>query len=430
MNSVNLRRERKEIVEQAIALASKDGELTSDETRQLEEYRTKADAMQARIEALEEWEGMAAEVRAMPFETRPDVATAQAAPKQERKWTTFGEFLQAVRRAGTPGGHTDERLMEQRATGLSEGIPSDGGFLVQQDFVAELFSRVYQMGEITRRCRRFPISSNSNGLKMNAVSETSRAAGSRWGGIRGYWKAEGAQKTASTPEFRQITLDLKKLAVLVYATDELLQDTAALESVISQGASEEIMFMTEDAIINGTGAGQPLGIMNAVAKVSVAKETNQAATTVVYENVLTMWSRMWGRSRANAVWLVNQDVEPQLYTMALAVGTGGAPVFLPATGASAAPYATLFGRPVIPVEYCPTLGTTGDIILADFSQYALADKGGIQAATSMHVNFLYDETVFRFVYRVDGQPLWNAALTPASGSTNTLSPFVVLDTRS
>jgi HK97 family phage major capsid protein len=151
---------------------------------------------------------------------------------------------------------------------------------------------------------------------------------------------------------------------------------------------------------------------------------------VVYENVLNMWSRMWARSRANAVWLVNQDVEPQLYTMALNVGTGGAPVYLPAAGASAAPYATLFGRPVIHVEYCATMGTTGDILLMDFSQYALADKGGIQSAMSMHVNFLYDETVFRFVYRVDGQPLWNAALTPASGSANTLSPYVALATRS
>ena len=429
MNSVNLRRERKEIVEQAIVLAQKDGELTEDETRQLEEWKAKAETLEQRISALEEWEGMAAEVRAQPFETRPDVAAAPA-PKQERKWASFGEFLQAVQRAGTPGGHVDQRLMEQRATGLSEGIPSDGGFLVQQDFVAELFNRTYMMGEITRRCRRFPISANSNGLKMNAVSETSRATGSRWGGIRGYWKAEGAQKTASTPEFRQIVLDLKKLAVLVYATDELLQDAAALETVVSQGASEEITFMTEDAVINGTGAGQPLGIMNAVALVSVAAEAGQAATTVVYENVLNMWSRMWARSRANAVWLVNQDVEPQLYTMALNVGTGGAPVYLPAAGASATPYATLFGRPVVPVEYCATLGTTGDILLVDFSQYALADKGGIQSAMSMHVNFLYDETVFRFVYRVDGQPLWNAALTPFSGSTNTLSPYVALATRS
>lgn len=89
----------------------------------------------------------------------------------------------------------------------------------------------------------------------------------------------------------------------------------------------------------------------------------------------------------------------------------------------------LLGRPVIPVEHCATLGTPGDIILADFSQYAMADKGGVQAASSIHVRFLNDESTFRFIYRVDGQPTWKKPLTPKNGS-NTYSPFIQLSTRS
>jgi HK97 family phage major capsid protein len=72
------------------------------------------------------------------------------------------------------------------------------------------------------------------------------------------------------------------------------------------------MFMTEDAIVEGTGAGQPLGILNSPALISVAKETGQAAATIVKENVDKMWSRMWARARKNAIWLINQDIEPQL----------------------------------------------------------------------------------------------------------------------
>jgi len=113
----------------------------------------------------------------------------------------------------------------------------------------------------------------------------------------------------------------------------------------------------------------------------------------------------------------------------VAVGTGGVPVYLPANGLSSSPYGTLFGRPVVPVEYAATLGTVGDVILADFSEYFLADKGGVQSASSIHVQFLTDQSVFRFIYRVDGQPAWSAALTPANG-TNTLSPFVAVATRS
>lgn len=355
--------------------------------------------------------------------------TSVPASKPIAPFGSLGEQLCAVARAATPGEIIDSRLLAiNRATGLSEGISADGGFLVQTDFVAELYRRAYEIGEITRRCRRIPISAASNSVKINALAETSRATGSRWGGIRGYWMAEAGTKTASRPTFRQMELALKKLAVLVYATDELLQDAAALEAIVSQGAAEEISFLAEDGIVNGNGAGQPLGILASPCLITVAKETGQAAATLLAQNILKMWSRMWARSRPNSVWLINQDVEPQLYQFSLAVGVGGQVVYMPPGGLSATPYATLMGRPVVPVEYCATLGTVGDIVLADFAEYLLAEKGGIEAASSIHVNFVYDETAFRFIFRVDGQPAWNAALTPYKG-TNTLSPFVVLAAR-
>lgn len=49
--------------------------------------------------------------------------------------------------------------------------------------------------------------------------------------------------------------------------------------------------------------------------------------------------------------------------------------------------------------------TSGDIILADMNEYVLIDKGGIQSASSIHVSFTTDQSVFRFVYRVDGRKL-------------------------
>jgi HK97 family phage major capsid protein len=128
------------------------------------------------------------------------------------------------------------------------------------------------------------------------------------------------------------------------------------------------------------------------------------------------------------VWLVNQDTLPQLYTMSLAVGTGGSPIFMPAGGLSGSPFNTILGRPVLPIEQCATLGTVGDIIFADLSGYILAEKGGLQSDMSIHVKFDTDESVFRFVMRLDGQPERASALTPYKGS-NTLSHFVTLATR-
>lgn len=340
------------------------------------------------------------------------------------KFANLGEQLKAVYNAAQPNRPIiDERLMNS-ASGANESVPSDGGFLVQTDFASELLRNAYETGILAPRCKKIPISTNANGLKINALDDSSRANGARWGGIQTYWENEADLLVGSKPKFRTMDLSLKKLTGLCFATDELLQDAAALQSVITQGFAEEFGFKIDDVILNGNGAGQPLGILNSSAVVTVAIEDDQTEKIKV-ENLVNMWSRCWGRSRSNAVWYINQELEPLLYTLQV----GDKPVYIPAGGLSEKPYATLFGRPIVPIEQCNALGNVGDIILADLSQYLLIDKGGINTASSIHVRFLYDENVFRFIYRVDGQPIWNKPITPYKGS-NSLSPFVTLAARS
>lgn len=359
----------------------------------------------------------------------PGTVTSVKPAGEDEPFQSLGEQLKAVAMAATPSRSIDNRLLKA-ATGLGEDIPSLGGYLLQEQFITELLRLTHETGLLAKKCRKIVVGPNANGIVQAAVDETSRATGSRWGGIRGYWGAEAATKTASKPKFRRLRMDLEKLFGTCPVTDELLQDVVALESLIKLGFAEEFGFMLDDAIINGTGAGQPLGILNAGCLVSITIETGQAAATVVTENVVKMYARMWAKSRPNAIWLINQDIEPQLFTMSLAVGTGGIPVYMPPNGLSERPYGLLMGRPVLPIEQCQTLGTVGDIYLADFSQYLLIDKGAMQGAQSIHVYFLNDETAFRFVYRVNGQPTWDTTLTPYKGSGNTQSPFIALATRS
>lgn len=350
---------------------------------------------------------------------------------EPKLWKSLGEQLSAIYEAGNPmGGHrVDERLTMLAPTGSSEGSPSDGGFLVQQDFSTEILKKMYDVGQLLSRVRRIPVSSSANGLKINAIDETSRATGSRLGGIRVYRKAEGDQGTGSKPKLRQIELTLKKLFGMWYATDELLADQTALGSVAQDGFAEEFSFANENELINGDGAAEMQGILGCSALVSVAAETGQAAATIVKENIDKMWSRMWSRSMQNAVWLVNQDVFPQLFQLSQTTGTAGVPVWMPPGGISGSPFSTIYGRPVIPVEYCPTLGTVGDIMFVDLSQYVMIEKGGLQSDQSMHLRFDYGETAFRWIMRNDGKPTWRSALTPFKGS-NALSPYVALATRS
>ena len=349
-----------------------------------------------------------------------------------RPFARFGDQLRAIMQSTGPGAVVDKRLLDvYAATGMSEGTPADGGFLLQDTYVDEIFKRVNETGVVFARItRRYPLSGNSNSIKMPAIDETSRADGSRWGGVRAYWVAEGASTTATKPAFQRISLELNKLMAVSYATNEQLADTPLIEGLVRDGFGEEFGFKLDDAAIRGSGAGEPLGVLNAGATVSQAKETAQAAATINYQNVLKMWSRLIASSRGNAVWFINQDAEPQLSQLYLAIGTGGVPVYMPAGGISGLPYATLFGRPVIPIEQCAAVGTVGDLILADMTQYWAIDKGapGGDLTSSIHVQFLTDETAFRATYRADYRPMWTSALTPFKG-TPTVSPFVTLATR-
>jgi HK97 family phage major capsid protein len=295
-------------------------------------------------------------------------------------------------------------------------------YLVQSDFSNDLLSGVFAESKVAPLVMRIGISNNANGIKLNAFSETSRATGSRLGGVQGYWLAEAAQKTFSAPKFRQMELSLKKLVCISYVTDELLSDVSILQDVLTRAFKSEISFMLDDSIINGSGVGQPLGILNSAACASVTRNT---ASEVNFEDIIGMWARVI--NPANAVWLINQDIVPSLYKMSLTVGAGGVAAYLPANGLAGSPYPTLMGRPVIPTEQNPSLGTKGDIILANLKDgYLLIDKGAAKMDSSIHVRFIYDESTLRMVYRCDGQPILNACVVPFKGSANTVSHFVAL----
>jgi HK97 family phage major capsid protein len=342
----------------------------------------------------------------------------------DKPWKSLGEQAVAIKDFYiSQGTKIDPRL---KITGSGERVPADGGFLIDKPLSDQLIENLFTQSDILSRVTKQSLSGNANGIKFPAVNDQNRSDGYRHGGILGYWAGEGAQKTATKPTFDMVSLELKKLVGLCYCTDEILEDVSFLTGWLDRSFRDEFNFKLCDAVINGDGAAKPLGIMNSPALITVTAETGQGSTTIVAENIIKMWARRISSRASNYVWLINQDIEPQLYTMALAVGTGGVPVYMPAGGISGAMYGTLFARPVIPCDFCQTLGTAGDVILVDLSRYMLVDKGDVQSASSIHLKFDYDETVFRWVYRVDGQPMDKTYITPFKG-TNYQSPFIVLN---
>jgi HK97 family phage major capsid protein len=347
----------------------------------------------------------------------------------DRPFESLGEQLKAVAAAAVAqkvGGSIDPRLMAS-ASGANEAVDAEGGFLVRPEFADGILERTYEEGLVTSRCQTIPMASNR--LVLNALDEDSRAAGQRYGGIQVFRAAEAAAYTASQPKFKQLTLTANKLIGLMYATDEILEDTAALASWASKNFPKAFAFQNDDEAINGTGSGQMLGVLNSGAAVQQAAEGGQASTTIVTNNILKMFQRLWAPSRKNAVWFINQDVEQQLYSLTLGTGTAVELLYTPpGMKGNNNDYGLLMGKPVLPIEQCATLGTVGDIILADMTQYLLGQKSGLKADSSIHVQFLTGQQVFRWSLRNDAQPIWKKPLTPYKG-TNTVSSFVTLATR-
>lgn len=342
--------------------------------------------------------------------------------------TKLGLKLQAVKSIAL--NQPNELTPHHKAIlGQNESVPQDGGFLVGTEQEMMLEKKMHDSAVFAGRAQERTISAGANSVDFYGRKENSRANGSRYGGIRGYRVAEGGTITASSMDFYKFTVKPEKYAVLAYATNEVMRDATLLGQEIGEAAPEELAFMIDDDMLNGAAAGYPTGILNSNCLVTVAKESGQAATTINAQNIINMWARLWARSEASAVWFVNKDTFPQLAQLNIAVGTGGQLIYMPPGGLSGSPYASLYGRPVVSTEFNATLGTVGDIVLADFSQYKLANMGAVQTASSMHVQFLTDQMVWRFTVEYDGQATWEAALTPYKG-TNTQSPFIALATRS
>jgi len=316
------------------------------------------------------------------------------------------------------------------ATSLIESEDQYGGYLIPPEFRTDLLMAVEERNEIMPLTTTIPMRTTM--VKVPYVNGFDESGGLVYGGIQWNWLDELETKTETRPKFGQISLELHKMAGLAYASDELLEDSPqSMENILKNGFRDGLNFELNRSLIRGSGAGQPLGVLNAPCLVSQAAEGAQVAGTIVYENIVKMFTRI--SDPTNAVWLINPICLPQLAAMALAVGTGGAPVWMPAGGISGAPYSTLMGIRIIWSKHCSTLGTVGDIMLCDWSQYLVGKKAGQGDSgkfdTSIHLKFDADQTCFRFVFRMDGQPWWVTYYTPPQATTLTQSPFVALATR-
>jgi len=337
----------------------------------------------------------------------------------KRGFASYGEFCADVVRAAT-GKDVSERLVRAATTFSNESSGPDGGYAVPPQFANEIASVAYAEESLLSLCDNTPVSGNSMTFPKDETTP--------WGstGITAAWEGEGNQSTPKKAALGESQLKLRKLKVLVAASEELLADASAMSAYITRKCGEAVDWKVNDAVVNGTGAGMPLGIMVAASTVSQAKETSQTPATINAANVAKMFGRVIGGAGAKLAWLAHPDAFNQIITLTL----NNNPIWTPPSeGFKAAPNGLLLGRPVLLTDACQTLGTVGDIILGNFSGYrAITKAGGAEFAQSMHLWFDQDLMAFRLIFRMDGQPSLASALSPKNGRS-TRGHFATLATR-
>jgi HK97 family phage major capsid protein len=311
--------------------------------------------------------------------------------------------------------------LEELRDAYSGTVPGDGGFLVPEQFRAELLRLALEASVVRSRARIIPMSSLK--LSMPMIDSTTNV-GSVHGGMIAYWTEEAAALVQSQARFARVLLEAQKLTGYSAVPNELLADAPGFDAFVESSWPEALSFFEDLAFISGSGVGEPLGFLANSATVAVAKETSQTAATINSANIFKMYSRMLPSSLGRAVWVVGHDAMPSLFQLA-----AGDSSPLAITNIQGTPALTILGRPVIFTEKMNVLGAQGDIAFVDFGYYLIGDRQVMQAARSGDYLFGNDMTAFRIIQRVDGRPWLNSAISPANGSANTLSPFVELAVR-
>lgn len=427
-----LQARRAELLKESRALLAKDVPTDEEKARKTAILDPEAGEIAAVDTELAQFEALFEAERRAPSIEGPITVTPRSEADPMRGFANAADFALSVRAACHPGARSsglDERLkaLYQPPTGPQaapsnyhqEGHSSEG-YMVPPAVRQEIWSIALGDDDLFGMVNPEPTSSNS--WEMLADESTP------WGatGIQAYWRAEGSQMTASRLATEPRTGKLHELYALVLATGELLQDAPRLNARLVGGAGRAIQWKASEAIVRGTGAGQPLGYETAPCLVSVAKESGQAADTIVAKNLLKMFSRRLNVPGSRWVWLANSDIVPQLVDLKI----GNEPSWVAQNqGLAQAPTGMMLSSPIRFTEHAKTVGDQGDIALVDISgYYATVHSSGVKFDSSIHLYFDYNVEAFRWIFRLGGAPFLSAPVSPANGS-NTKSSFIVLDAR-
>jgi HK97 family phage major capsid protein len=369
---------------------------------------------------------------------RPSFGSVPATVK-EPVFKSFGHMLLASAKAHY-GDHRAARMLQayndeirvKSPLGANEGTAGQGGYAVKPEWADGIWIRQRQYPDLLGMTDVRNI--NSNSYNIVYMPETSLADGSRHGGTSAYWVSEGSTATSSYPATAQVTETLNTQIVLCYVTNQLLEDANVenFQRYVEDAVGLEFLWQGNQSVVQGSGSGQPTGILNQSALVTITKSSNDTSAMFGFDDLAKMNRALWEGSRSSAIWICNPEARAVLESLVFVSQSGTATTY-PAFGgvsynaADEFPF-RIFGMPVVFCYNAAQLGAAGDIILADPKALITTQRPGLEVAVSTELQFATYQTAFRFVRRYDIKSPWTAAITSVDGNYS-YSPFVVIESR-
>jgi len=402
MDKNDVLKAKKAAVDEMAALAA-----SGENAERMEELKGEIRGFDSRLEAFEMAEAGKKDTEGFTPEVKKEdrsIIEVVGGPATNRTWA--GMFNQ-----GRALEVNEEQIRAFRAS-MVEGVPASGGLSVPEPLAAQWLDDSMESEIIRPMATVWPMEAPTR--KVPGWDAADRAGGILFGGFKMEFLSEEGTGNKQTGKLRLIELGANKGAIFVDISNELREDGQGFEAQLDRAMRTSIGYGLDSYFINGNGAGQPLGFRSDPAKISVAKESGQAKDTILYENLVKMFARMYPAGQQRAIWLANNNAIPQLLTLTISVGTGGSivPVMTESNGEF-----KILGRPVKFTSHMPTVGDADDIMFVDPTQYAIGIRRGLTLEKSNIPGWTQDLMSYRALLRFDGQGTWNAAINPEHGDS-------------
>lgn len=328
----------------------KDGLLSTEDAATYAAMEQKVKDYGAEIARLQEMEAMEQEL-AKPVNTPLTGKPMSTTEKPEKT----GRASEAYKQAMLTALRTNFR---QVSNVLSEGVDANGGYLVPEEYDHRLIDILDEENVMRKLGTRITTSGEH---KINIAATKPAAA----------WIEEGGALTFGDATFDQIILDAHKLHVAIKVTEELLYDNAFnLENYIMQQFGKALANAEEDAFINGTGTGQPLGILAATGGADVGV-TAKSATAITADELIDLIYSLKRPYRKSAAFLLNDQTLAAIRKLKDNYGQ-----YLWQPSLQAGEPDRILGYAAYTSPYFPAVAAgKAAVAFGDFSYYNIGDRG-------------------------------------------------------